>query len=97
MAGVDRLEKLRREVDRIDKVILTALTERMNYMPEIARLKHQRNISLFQEKREKELMKELKKMAKEEDLDGEFVEEIFLSIFNEAKRLQQEEMNNLED
>jgi chorismate mutase len=90
----NKMEKIRKQIDRIDLVLITALAERMSLMPEIAEYKKANNIPIYQEKREEEVMKRLKKIANEQNLDEDFVEEIFLSVFNEAKRIQQEVVNN---
>ncbi|MBS3135608.1 chorismate mutase [Candidatus Woesearchaeota archaeon] len=90
----NKIEKIRAQIDRIDKVIITALAERMSLMPDIGQFKKEHNIPIFQEKREQQIMARLKEAAKEQDLDEKFVEEIFLSIFNEAKRIQQDIINN---
>ena len=89
----DKIDMIRKQIDRIDNVLITALAERMSVMPDIAEYKKEHNISIFQEQREQEIMAKLKKIAKEQGLDEGFVEEIFLSIFNEAKRIQHEVMN----
>ncbi len=93
----DKIQKIRSQIDRIDKVIITALAERMSLMPEIGLYKKEHNIPIFQEKREQEIMARLKKISKELDLEESFVEEIFLSIFNEAKRIQHETINNSDE
>lgn len=93
----DKIQKIRSQIDRIDKVIITALAERMSLMPEIGLYKKEYNIPIFQEKREQEIMARLKKISKELDLEESFVEEIFLSIFNEAKRIQHETINNSDE
>lgn len=90
MANMEKIKKIREHIDRIDIVIITALAERMSLMPEIADYKKESNLPIFDEKREQQIMKRLQKMAKEQGLDESFVEEIFLSIFNEAKRIQNE-------
>lgn len=87
------IKQIRRHIDRIDTVIITALAERMSLMPEIGEYKKRNDIPVFDENREVEIMKKLKKMAKEQGLDDGFVEEIFLSVFNEAKRIQNEIIN----
>jgi len=94
MSDEDQIKQLRRHIDRIDTVIITALAERMSLMPEIAEYKKKNNVPIFDEKREVEIMKKLKKVAKEQGLDESFVEEVFLSIFNEAKRIQNEIINS---
>lgn len=86
------LEKLRKHIDRIDTVIITALAERMSLMPEIAELKKKSGIPVGDEKREQQIMKKLLKIAAENGLEKGFVEEVFLSVFNEAKRIQNDIM-----
>ncbi|MBW2975280.1 chorismate mutase [Candidatus Woesearchaeota archaeon] len=88
MNDEDKIKKIRRHIDRIDTVIITALAERMSLIPEVAEYKKKHNVPIFDEKREVEIMKKLKKVAAEQGLDEGFVEEIFLSCFNEAKRIQ---------
>ncbi len=77
------MDEVRKHINRLDMVIITALAERMSLMPDIV-----------DEKREIDIMKRLKKISAEHGLDESFVEEIFLSCFNEAKRIQQETINN---
>ena len=54
----------------------------------MAEYKKKKGIPIFDEKREVEIMNKLKRIAKEQGLDESFVEEVFLSVFNEAKRIQ---------
>jgi len=90
MNDEDKIKNIRRHIDRIDTVIITALAERMSLMPEVAEYKKNHDIPIFDEKREVEIMKNLKKISKGHGLDEGFVEEIFLSCFNESKRIQNE-------
>lgn len=93
MNDEDKIKQLRRHIDRIDTVIITALAERMSLMPDVADYKKKNDLSVFDEEREVEIMKKLKKIAKEQGLEESFVEEIFLSCFNEAKRIQNDVIN----
>lgn len=93
MNDEDKINQIRRHIDRIDTVIITALAERMSLIPEIGDYKKRHNIPIFDEKREVEIMKKLKRIAKEQGLDEGFVEEVFLSVFNEAKRIQNDIIN----
>ncbi len=90
---IQSLDEVRKHINRIDTVLITALAERMSLMPDIGLYKKENDIAIFDEKREVEIMKNLKKIAKEHNLDESFVEEIFLSVFNESKRIQQETIN----
>ncbi|MEA2036189.1 MAG: chorismate mutase [Nanoarchaeota archaeon] len=93
MADENKIKQVRRHIDRIDTVIITALAERMSLMPDIGEYKKENNIPIFDEDREVAIMKSLKATAKNEGLDEGFVEEVFLSIFNEAKRIQNDIIN----
>jgi|TARA_B100001971_G_C18250384_1_gene577691 chorismate mutase len=88
MANMKEIKKARDHIDRIDTVIITALAERMSLMPEIAEYKKNHNVPIFDEAREQQIMKNLQKIAEQQGLDKSFVEEVFLSVFNESKRIQ---------
>ena len=90
MSDMEKIKKARKHIDRIDAALIAILAERMSLMPEIAEYKKANKIPITDEKREIEIMKKLKKIGKEYGLDESFVEEVFLSIFNEAKRIQNE-------
>lgn len=88
MSKLKAINEIRKHIDRLDTVIITTLAERMSLMPEIAELKKKLHVPIFQEKREQQIMRNLLKIAEEHGLDKGFVEEVFLSVFNEAKRIQ---------
>ncbi len=85
---IKKLDEIRKHIDRLDTVLITTLAERLSLMPEIARLKKESDTPIFQEKREQEIMKNLISIAEKNGLEKSFVEEVFLSVFNEAKRIQ---------
>ena len=89
MANHKQIEEVRKHIDRLDTVLITTLAERMSLIPEIAQYKKKNSIPIFDEKREQQIMKKLLKIAEDNGLDKGFVEEIFLSVFNESKRLQE--------
>ncbi|MFC1705033.1 chorismate mutase, partial [Nanoarchaeota archaeon] len=86
----ESINEIRKHIDRIDNVIINALAERMSLMPSVAEYKKENNVPITDEEREIAIMKKLKTIAKEHGLDESFVEEIFLSTFNESKRIQAE-------
>lgn len=94
MNDEDKIKQIRRHIDRIDIVIITALAERMSLIPDVADYKKKNDIPIFDEEREVEIMNKLKKIAKQHGLDEGFVEEIFLSCFNESKRIQNDIISN---
>ncbi len=90
MSGKEKIGEIRKHIDRLDNVIINALAERMSLMPDVAKHKKEHNIPITDEEREIAIMKKLKNIAAEHGLDKGFVEEIFLSVFNESKRIQSE-------
>ena len=88
MTDKEKINQIRKHIDRIDTVLITALAERMSLMPEVGEYKKANNIPVTDEEREIQIMEKLKKVAAEQGLDESFVEETFLSIMNEAKRIQ---------
>ena len=89
----EKIKKIRRHIDRVDTVLITALAERMQLIVDIGQYKKKKELPIFDEKREIEIMDKLKSMAKEQGLEDSFTEEIFLSVFNEAKRIQNDIIN----
>lgn len=85
---MEKIKEIRKHIDRVDMALIAILAERMSLIPEIAEHKKKHKIPIFQEKRDQEIMKRLLKIAKEHGLDEGFVEEVFLSVFNESKRIQ---------
>ena len=64
MIGME-LEEIRKEIDKIDNEILAMLAKRKALAKEIALIKKSRKMPILDEKREAELIKRLKKKAKE--------------------------------
>ena len=89
----DKINKIRRHIDRTDIVIITALAERIQLIHDIAQYKKKKELPIYDEAREIEIMNRLKGLAKEQGLEESFTEEIFLSVFNEAKRIQNDIIN----
>ena len=93
MSEEEKIKDIRKHIDRIDTVLITALAERMSLIPDIGEYKKKNELPIFDEAREIEVMKGLKKIAKENGLEEGFTEEVFLSVFNEAKRIQNSIIN----
>jgi chorismate mutase / prephenate dehydrogenase len=87
--GLQKLDRIRKHIDRADLVIVTALAERMSLIGDIGRIKKKHKISISLEKRDERVLKNFLKHAKANGLDKGFAEELFLSVMNEAKRQQQ--------
>ncbi len=80
-----KIEELRKDIDRIDDTIMELLATRNAVSREIGRLKKKENKSIMDEEREKEIIRRLKKKAKEHDVDDGFVEELYKIIIHKSR------------
>ncbi|EJS45865.1 TPA: chorismate mutase [Bacillus thuringiensis] len=78
------LEEWRSEIDNINTKIVELLSERMRVCTEIARYKYKYNINMMQPKRIEEVLKKTSIIAKEENINPKYIEDIFKIIINET-------------
>ncbi len=82
------LENLRKKIDRIDFEILQKLAERFLVVSKIARYKAKNNLPIFFGKREKEMLRVRKILAKKYKLDESMVEKLFKLILEKSRSKQ---------
>lgn len=78
------LKDLRTNIDRIDKEIILLLSERLSLMPWVADYKLKHNIGRTDKEREKQILKKLKQIGKENNLREEYIKDIFKRIIIES-------------
>jgi len=71
------LENYRKQIDFIDKKMLTLLQKRFDITDKVWLYKRQNNISILQPQRYKSLLEEKIKIWKQYNLDEEFIKKIF--------------------
>jgi chorismate mutase len=81
---IPELIKLRENISEIDKNIIQLLGDRMRIIQEIAAIKKDKNISIYQEKRWQELLNQHAETGKMEGLNINFILKIFDSIHLES-------------
>lgn len=81
------LKKYREEIDVIDKEIKKLLIRRFEYSEKIGQYKKKRNLPLSQQEREEEILSSLETLPY-----NKFLMEVYLKIFEESKKLQQEQL-----
>lgn len=79
------LEELRKEIDRIDDKIMELLGKRKTLVKEIAVLKKTKNAPVFDKERETQIIARLKKKAKENGLDEDFISKLYDYILKNSK------------
>ncbi len=82
------LEDLRKDIDRVDEVLVRLLNERARCVCEIGRLKKAQGIEIYQPDREKDVLKHVREVASEGPLGPEAVGRLFERIIDEARRLE---------
>lgn len=87
------LEKLRDEIDGVDREIIDILAKRMKIAEEIGSYKKQNNITILQSERWNNIVKDREGQGKEKGLTSEFMLELYQSIHKESIRHQSKVMN----
>jgi chorismate mutase len=87
------LEKLRSQIDIIDKELLGILSERFKIVNEIGEYKKQNDITILQIKRWSHIMNERLKFGKKINIDEAFLTKLLKLVHKESIRIQTEIMN----
>ena len=82
------LEDMRRDIDRIDEVLVRLLNERARCACEIGQLKKQQHVEIYQPDREKQVLDHVRSVAADGPLDPEALVRLFERIIDEARRLE---------
>ena len=82
------LDDLRRDIDRVDEVLVRLLNERARCVCEIGKLKKELGIEVYQPSREKDVISHVRTVASEGPLGPDAVARLFERIIDEARRLE---------
>jgi len=82
------LEELRRDIDRVDEVLVRLLNERARCACEIGRIKKDQGVEIYQPDRETQVLNHVRSVAAEGPLDPEAIARLFERIIDEARRLE---------
>lgn len=82
------LNTLREEINGIDREVLKLLKRRFEIVKEIGEIKEIEKLEIEDRGREKELYEMYENVARELNLDVEFVKKIFEEIILESKKIQ---------
>jgi chorismate mutase-like protein len=82
------LEDLRRNIDRVDEVLVRLLNERARCACEIGRLKKELGVEIYQPDREKQVLDHVRGVAAEGPLGPDAIARLFERIIDEARRLE---------
>jgi chorismate mutase len=82
------LEELRRDIDRVDEVLVRLLNERARCACEVGKLKKVLGIDIYQPEREKEVIAHVRSIAVEGPLGPDAIARLFERIIDEARSLE---------
>ena len=82
------LEDLRRRIDEADVKIVKFIGERIKLAEEIGRGKKKQGKQIEDKEREQQVLEHVKKIAREENLSQEDIENIYQQIVTASKRIQ---------
>jgi len=82
------LDELRRDIDRVDEVLVRLLNERARCVCEVGRVKKALGVEIYQPDREKDVLKHVRDVACEGPLGPEAIGRLFERIIDEARRLE---------
>ena len=82
------LDDLRRDIDRVDEVLVRLLNERARCVCEVGRLKKAQGVEIYQPDREKDVLKHVREVACEGPLGPDAIGRLFERIIDEARRLE---------
>src|SRR5712691_2458367 len=82
------LEDLRKDIDRVDEVLVRLLNERARCVCEIGLIKKDEGLEVYQPDREKQVLDHVRSIAAEGPLGPEAIARLFERIIDEARRLE---------
>ena len=82
------LDDLRKDIDRVDEVLVRLLNERARCVCEIGRIKKETGMSIYQPDREKQVLAHVRAVASEGPLGPDAIARLFERIIDEARRLE---------
>lgn len=86
---LERLKKLRLEIDSLDKIILQTLAKRFRVVEMIGKLKAKKALPVIQKKRRAELLRERQKQGLKLGLGARFVRGIYEMVHAESVMTQE--------
>jgi chorismate mutase-like protein len=82
------LDDLRRDIDRVDEVLVRLLNERARCACEVGKLKKTLGIDIYQPEREKQVIEHVRNVAVEGPLGPDAIARLFERIIDEARSLE---------
>jgi chorismate mutase len=88
------LNKLRWEIDIIDKQIINLLAQRFDIVKKISKYKKENNMEALQPERWNKLLKEKIKLWEKNKLNNNFIKDVWNRIHKESLKLEEKEIKS---
>lgn len=85
---LSKLEKLREQIDHIDRELIETLASRMRLAERIGEYKKENNVTVFQAARWKEIMETRPDWGEQASLSADFIRDLYRIIHDESIRIQ---------
>jgi len=82
------LEELRKDIDKINAQLVELLAQRMRIAEQIAKYKKAQGLPVYAPEREKQVIENVKALARENGLDEKSAEEIFRKIIECTRNME---------
>lgn len=93
---LSQLEKLREQIDHIDRELIETLASRMRLAEKIGEYKKDNNVTVFQAARWKQIMETRPEWGQQVSLSADFIRELYRIIHDESIRIQTHIFNQSE-
>lgn len=87
---MNNLEENRKKIEEIDEKIIKLLSERLDLIKKIGKIKKEGNLGIEDLRREEKIKEEYKKIAQECDLQPEELWQVFKKILEWSKKVQKD-------
>jgi chorismate mutase-like protein len=91
------LDDLRRDIDRVDEVLVRLLNERARCVCEVGLLKKMQGGDVYQPDREKQVIEHVRNVAAEGPLGADAIARLFERIIDEARSLERRVVHQQDD
>lgn len=89
-----KIQKLRAKLDEITKTLINLIAKRKKLVLKLAELKRKNKLPILDRKREREILKEVEKMAEKKKLDPVLLKKIIKLLIEDAKKIQKENLGH---
>lgn len=87
---MDKLNELRKELDLIDREVLSLIGNRIRIAKKIGEIKKETKIAITDKKREKEIINNLTRMAKKYKIEKQLIKKIWKIFFKLSYKAEEE-------